>query len=79
MGRFVVQSKRTRNLVTDQRETPQILDDGGGIDFRQPGVGAPRHYGRENVSVVSNSCSDGRREMRLAEELLGMVTVIAIQ
>ena len=51
--------------MTDRRKAPQVLDDGGGIGLRQPGIGTPRHCGGENTTVWSNSRLDGRRDLLL--------------
>src|SRR5215475_14603124 len=40
-SRLLVRTKRARHLVGDRRKTPQILDDGIGVGFRQGGIGAP--------------------------------------
>src|SRR5262245_12424341 len=64
-GRFLIQTERTRDLVTDPRQTAQILDDGADIELRQPGICAPWHDGREDAAVRPNPRLNGGRDLVL--------------
>src|SRR5262245_33927397 len=73
--RPLIRTKRAGNLVGDRGETAQILDDGGGIGFRQRGVTAPRHAGGKDATVGPHACLNSRYDLVLGPSAEACIVV----